>query len=140
MTVRAESECQPSTMAPPSIEMMSPSCRTFVARDAVDHFLVDRRADGGREAVVAQEVGLGTRLEQHGSEDLIELPGGDARGCRRHGRVQGPAQHEPGLVHGAHLGVGLVFNPWLAECHLRCFLSMCPRRPGCRMWNQKARG
>ena len=28
ITVRAESECQPSTIAPPSIEMMSPSCRT----------------------------------------------------------------------------------------------------------------
>ena len=28
ITVRAESECQPSTIAPPSIEMMSPSCST----------------------------------------------------------------------------------------------------------------
>ena len=32
-------------------------------RVTVDHFLVDGRADGGREAVVAKEVGLGARLE-----------------------------------------------------------------------------
>ena len=28
ITVRAESECQPSRIAPPSMERMSPSCRT----------------------------------------------------------------------------------------------------------------
>jgi hypothetical protein len=101
-----------------------PVLQDLVTRDAVDHFLVDGSADGGGEPVVAQEVGLGARLEQHGSEDLVELLGGDPRDCRGHGGVEGAAQDEAGLVHGAHLGVGLVFNPWLAECHLRCFLSM----------------
>ena len=36
-----------------------------------------------------------------------------ARQPRR--RRRGPAEDKPGLVHGAHLGVGLVLDAWLAN-------------------------
>ena len=42
------------------------------AGDAVDHFLVHGGADGGREAVVAEEVGLGAGLLEHGGEDVVQ--------------------------------------------------------------------
>ena len=47
---------------------------TLLAGDAVDDFLVDGGADGGREAVVAQEVGLGAGLVQHRGEDVVQVP------------------------------------------------------------------
>ena len=97
------------------------------AGDAVDHFLVDRGADGGGEAVVAKEVGLGARVVEDRGEDVVEVLGGHAgRGCR-HGGVQGAAQDEACLVHGAHLGVGLVFDAGLAECHRVPFNGAVPR-------------
>ena len=52
---------------------------------------------------------------------------GFARGRGGHRRVQGAAQDKPGLVHRAHLGVGLVFNACLAECHL--YLRVFSRGP-----------
>ena len=52
-TVIAASPCQPSTMAPQSIEMTSPSASTRVARDAVHDLVVDRGTDRRRERRVA---------------------------------------------------------------------------------------
>ena len=43
--------------------------------------------------------------------------GGDAGRGRGDGGIQGAAQDQAGLVHGAHLGVGLVFDTGLAESH-----------------------
>ena len=54
--VKAASPCQPSMMAPQSIEMMSPSRRRSVVGDAVHDHVVRRGADHRREAVVAEEV------------------------------------------------------------------------------------
>ncbi len=88
-----------------------------VAGDAVDHFLVDGRADGGREAVVAQEVGRGTGLFEDCGENGVQFAGGFAGDGRGHRRIQGAAEDVSGLDHGAHLGVGLVFDAGLAECH-----------------------
>ena len=55
---------------------------------------------------------------EHRSEDGVEVAGGLAGRGRGNGGVQGAAEHQPGLVHGAHLGVGLVFDAGLAEGHL----------------------
>ena len=100
------------------------------AGDAVDHFLVDRRADGGGEAVVAEEVGLGAGLLEHCGEDVVEVLGGHARRGGGNGGVQGTAQDQAGLVHGAHLGVGLVFDAGLAEGHRQCPFNGAAAVPG----------
>ena len=94
-----------------------PVLQDAVAGDAVDDLLIDRGADRGGEAVVAQEVGGGAGVLEHRGEHGVEVLGGLAGGGGRDGGVQGAAEDEPGLVHGAHLGVGLVFDAWLAECH-----------------------
>ena len=48
--VAAESAIRPSFVTPTSNEMMSPSLRAVVARDAVDDHLVRRDADRGRDS------------------------------------------------------------------------------------------
>ena len=52
-TVIAASPCHPSTMAPQSIEMMSPSPQHPVPGDAVHDLVVDRGADRRREGRLA---------------------------------------------------------------------------------------
>ena len=94
-----------------------PVLQDAAAGDAVHHLLVDRGADGGGEAVVAEEIGRGAGVLEHRGEHGVEVLGGLPRRGGRNGGVQGAAQDKPGLVHGAHLGVGLVFDAWLAECH-----------------------
>ena len=74
-TVIAESPCQPSRMAPQSIEIRSPSCRTWPgARDGVDDLAVHRGADGRRVALVAQERRDRARLPDHLVGDLRRAP------------------------------------------------------------------
>ena len=52
---------------------------------------------------------------------------GAARSSRGgNGRVQRTAQHQARLVHGAHLGVGLVFDTGLAESHGESFQWLRP--------------
>jgi tetratricopeptide (TPR) repeat protein len=76
--------------------------------DAVHHHLVGRRADDGRIAVVAEEVGAGAPAVEHLAGHPVEGGGGDA------GLGRGPAllvhlgHHPPGLP---HLGQLLVRPP-----------------------------
>ncbi len=91
-----------------------------LAREAVDHFFVDGGADGGREPVVALEVGLGAVAFQHRGEDGIDVGGGDADLRRRNGLVQGFGQNQAGFTHLEDLLVGFVLDFWLAESHGVC--------------------
>ena len=69
-TVTAASACQPSMIAPQSIERMSPSSSTtVVARDAVHDHVVGRRADHRGEPVVAEEVRAGAAPLEHLARD-----------------------------------------------------------------------
>ena len=78
-TVTAASACQPSMMAPQSIDTMSPSSSTPVAGDAVHDHLVRRDAGDGGEPVVAEEVGPGAAAVEHlacgGSRSAVVAPG-----------------------------------------------------------------
>src|SRR6185503_14417697 len=59
-----------------------------LARDAVDDHLVDRRAQDGRVAVVAEEGRFALELLQPLVGDLVELPGRHPRLRRGFQRVQ----------------------------------------------------
>ena len=106
--VYAASPCQPSMIAPASIEMMSPSLRTvFVVRDAVDDDLVDRGADRRGEAAVPEEVRLRTVVGDHLAGDLVQILRGGARHGRLTGRRVDRGDDQPRLAHLRDLLGGL---------------------------------
>ncbi len=118
-TVIAASPCQPSTIAPQSIEITSPSREHPVARDAVHDLVVDRRADRGREGRVA--VALERRDTAVRADvvlgDRVELAGGDAG-------TYGGAQHlerltgqQAGDAHLLDLVGRLDLDAAVAEAH-----------------------
>ena len=65
-------------------------------RDAVHDFVVDRRADGRREAAgpavgaVVQEVADRTGVRDHGRDGSVDVTGADAGRARRPGRQRSP--------------------------------------------------
>ena len=76
----AASPCQPSTIAPQSIEMMSPSSSRYVAGDAVHDHVVRRRADHRRErGCRSRGSSSGRRAVDHVAADPSSSRGRDAR-------------------------------------------------------------
>ena len=96
MSEIAASPCQPSTMAPQSIESRSPSCSTRRAGDAVDDLVVDRGAQAAREAVVAEERRVGAAAADVLLRELVERLGRHARADGLGHELQGLPDHQTG--------------------------------------------
>ena len=115
-TVIAASPCQPSTIAPQSIETTSPGSSTRGAGDAVHDLVVDRHAQRRRVAVVAEErrrrAGVGDDL---GGDRVEVAPWSRPATARSADRGQRVGDHQAGPPHEQHLLGRLVLDPLATE-------------------------
>ena len=82
----------------------------FAVRDAVDHFVVDRCTDAGRETVIPLEAGGSTHLADALFGMAIEVTGAHS-GSRQLQNFAQHRGHDPaGLAHGVDLAGRLDFN------------------------------